>query len=393
MLRVRRAWFDARKLYTAPRPSFKLERGGKLIFYTAVVRVGGAAVSRAAEAYVETCTHPQVTKVAREVLAVLARLIPEGETTTPLIGMGDLATRAQLHRRTVWKWLELLVTIGEVRVVGGLPGRAARYSLVYVAGVQPLTEAPLPLVGAAAPKRPRMKRPLIDASPGLFDALSTPSTSEDPAINRSQGSQGSQVRAITWITRITGFAITWITRITGFAPPLAGTRARATYYNLRTTTTTPALPSVETRRSRDPAGSPPCRWFGKSHAWCEGRQHVPTDFHLEERRKLARHPGETDADLDAQLFARYAEILAAIPETEKIHDKNEFVFWNRVMRSAPSATKARAPTFGFRSPVAQAPRDGVTGSNCAHEPRCIRTADCLARTIAEARAERQEQSG
>jgi hypothetical protein len=78
-------------------------------------------------------------------------------------------------------------------------------------------------------------------------------------------------------------------------------------------------------------------------------------FHLEERRKLARQPGETDTDLDKQLFARYTEILAAIPETEPILDRNEFEFWKRVLRAAPSGTipKARAPTGDGRDVYAE----------------------------------------
>ncbi len=71
-------------------------------------------------------------------------------------------------------------------------------------------------------------------------------------------------------------------------------------------------------------------------------------FHEEERRKLARQPGETDADLDRRLFARYTEILAAIPETEDLpDDETEFDFWKRVLRSA----KARAPTRQARAPI------------------------------------------
>jgi DnaA N-terminal domain len=251
----------------------------------------------------------------------------------------------------------VLVAIEEVRVVDGLPGRPARYTLVQLPGAAPLTETPLPLIGAA-PRRPK-PRVSPATTPSLFDLTIT---REETAIIGSQGSQGSQVhKGITWITRITGWlqsAITRITGITGFGrvPPITcrpstcdpcdpvvaiDTRARATYNNLKTTTTTTA----------------PCKWLGTVHAWCDGRMHVPMDFHQEERRKLARRPGETDADLDAQLFARYAETLAGIPADEKILDKNEFVFWNRVLRRATSPARA-SPHVRMAPTRVEPPDDG-----------------------------------
>ncbi len=354
-------------MYRSPRPSFKLERGRESLFYTAVLCGGLAAVSRAAEDYVDAYLHPHVKGAALALFKALAQLIPEGQTTTPLIGMGELATRAHIHRRTVWSWLLILVELGEVRVIDGLPGRPARYTLVHVAGAQPLTDVPLPLVGAAAPKRPRTKHaPAVDTSPGLFDTLPEPSRHEPPAkIGWLSRSHVAIQHVIGWITGITG--------ITGWrsqgsqgsqvdrpifacdpcdlAPPLGEDTRAGAYNHLNTntrTTTTAAPPAESPSHARDPAGSPPCRWFGKSHAWCAGRVHVPMGFHEEERRKLARQPGETDADLDRRLFARYTEILAAIPETEDLpDDETEFDFWKRVLRSA----KARAPTRQARAPI------------------------------------------
>jgi hypothetical protein len=134
------------------------------------------------------------------------------------------------------------------------------------------------------------------------------------------------------------------------AHPLAVDDARARDVLLLKETTTTTAPLSDPPRPRavesPPCGSPPCRYFGTRHAYCAGRVHVPMDFHREERRKLPRLPGETDADLDARLFAKYAAVLAAIPETEDLRGyKNEFEFWKAHLRAAQgeAPSKARAP--------------------------------------------------
>ncbi len=150
-------------------------------------------MSAAAEQFVTALTHAQVTEVARALLMAIARLIPEGETTTPLIGMGALAASARIHRRTVCEWMPILVAISIVRVVDGGRGRPARYTLVGLSGMAPIEAVPLPLVGVAKPRR---KVPVASA-PTLFDPPVARSESEEPVIRR-----------ITWITWITGWAVT-----------------------------------------------------------------------------------------------------------------------------------------------------------------------------------------
>jgi hypothetical protein len=114
-------------------------------------------------------------------------------------------------------------------------------------------------------------------------------------------------------------------------------------------------------------------------------------FHLEERRKLARQPGETDADLDAQLFARYAHELAAIPDAQAIPDKTEFAFWKRVLRSAERTARGspRDADDGRLSrrelDEARTIRNRVYG-RCPHAPRCRSEEDCI-RAIAMERRE------
>jgi len=159
------------------------------------------------------------------------------------------------------------------------------------------------------------------------------------------------------------------------------------------TTTTTGAPPAETARPRA-APSPPCRWFGTTHAWCDGRVHVPMAFHLEERRKLERGPGETDTDLDVRQFAIYAWESAQIPASTRILDNTEFDFWKRVLRSAParSAAPTRAPTG--RAPSVGPPRhEGGARMACDHTPRCETRHACIDRTLADGRATRERQTG
>lgn len=152
--------------------------------------------------YVKALIHPDVTDVARAILDAIARLIPEGETTTLLIRMQVIADLARVHRRTVWEWMPVLVEMGEVQVVDGGQGRQARYTLVHVAGAPPVTAAPLPLVGAT-PRRKPIRQP-DTSTPDLFG----------PPLVRSE----SEELVITRITRITSWARRSITRITSWWP-------------------------------------------------------------------------------------------------------------------------------------------------------------------------------
>jgi len=327
-------------------------------------------VSQAAVDYVGACTHPQVNQVARDVLTAIARLIPEGETTTSLISMGALATLAHVDRRTVWTWLPALVAIGEVRVVDGGRGRKARYTLVHVAGVAPPIAAPLPLRADLQAVRPR---PVV-ALP-LFD---------DPPIGRTE-SEELVIPITSWaaraITRITSYlqlvielVIRSITRITSWpfvrsnreelviatcdpcdptcdpAPPLDGTRARAVL--LLKELLLPPAAEPQTRPPPDPNPSR-CRWFPKTHAWCAGqRTHLPTPLDEDFRRNLGRLANETDAEQRARAWVIYATEDAKIPADART-SLNGFDHWRPILaaylaRAAPTrpAVNPRAAPAG-----------------------------------------------
>lgn len=333
-------------------------------------------MSAAAEQLVAACTHPLVIDVARDLLEAIARLIPEGQTLTPPIGNRGLATEARVHRRTVCRRLPLLVEINLVRLVDGGNGRPARFTLVPLAAPLPATNVALPLRAdlQQVPRRPQPRRDTVTAD--LFD------DNPPPVRSMSEG-RGFLARILATVTGVTGWPITGVTGVTGGrsndekpvtpvilvrsndekpVPPVigtcdtglpldvAGTRARAVLLLKERTTTT--APPADGLPAPTPLAVPerPCRWFGKSHAWCHDRMHVPTDFHLEERAKLPRQPGQTDADLDEVMFAKYAAVMAAIPATADLRRyKNQFDFWKEHLRLAASSSAPATP----RDPYAE----------------------------------------
>jgi len=102
-------------------------------------------MSDAALLYVRGCTHPTVKDGTRDLFEAIAHFVPEGETTTPFVGMPDLASQARRSLRTVVKRLPDLVAIGEVLVLDGGLGKIARYQIVHLAGAPPIVAAALPL--------------------------------------------------------------------------------------------------------------------------------------------------------------------------------------------------------------------------------------------------------
>ncbi len=324
---------------------------------------------------------------ARDLLRILAAHIPDGQTTTPTLRIADLATEAQLHRRTVLKWVGELVDSGEVTVMDGGRGKKARFTLVHLNGARPPTTAPLPLRADLRPVPPRRQ-----PDESTLDLFAAAVDGEDPAIKRvviDHTLPPNVWRSITrWLVNVWRSITRWPKRVAidhTLAPHVEALTTARDVQQLSTTTTTAAAGDAPTVQRL------PCRWAGTTHAWCDGRVHVPRPFHDEERRKLARSPGETDADLDAHLFARYAQILAAIPDTEAIADANEFVFWKRVLRSTPrdATPKARVPT----PPVRRASTFGAGNIACPHDPMCRSIGDCTKRILADVRAERERKSG
>jgi hypothetical protein len=324
-------------------------------------------MSGAAEECVKACTHPQVTRVARDLLAAIARLIPEGQTTTPQVSMATLATEAQLHRRTVWTWLPVLVAIGELRVVEGKPGRRARYTLVQVSGAPPPEAQPLPLRAGLqpVPERPRSRHD--DATPDLFT---------EPTPVRSPSEGRGFVRQMR--DRITG----WITGsqvaaradhkrsdheetcdprsqvgpfvrsdseepVIGTCDPVIGTCDPGDRLNtardVHTTQNVHTHPAREDEPAADATTTTDAPRLARPgprhpwHAWCPPPRTtgvcVPQRLHEDWLTK------GHDA---AWLFAFYARTCAALPAGTKVA-VNDFTFWRAALQAElPSAAPAPA---------------------------------------------------
>lgn len=341
-------------------------------------------MSADAECYVETL---QVKGSARELLRIIAKHIPEGETTTPLIGMGDLGKQARLGRRTVVRWLGELVDAGEIAVIDAAPGLPARYQLVRLTGAAPITNAPLPLRADLQPV-PR-RAPSASSTPDLFDRPAD----EDPAIHLRQTGTG-------WLRHLcqsgVGYLVDLCQTITRwrFRPvsnwrrflPLDIDDARARDVLQLKTTTTTAAPRDEPS-TPDEVRFPPRAPVHPWHAWCDGRVHVPKDLHQELLVRLGRFPHETAAAQEARLRAFYIQTCAALPPYAPI-GVTEFTFWNRAFAATFAASEPRA---GNRAPPRERGRpDGVIGSRCSHQPLCATNTACIERTIAEGRAEKEQ---
>ncbi len=365
-------------------------------------------MSRAAEDYVDACVHPEVKGGVLALLKAIAQLIPEGQTTTPVIGMGALAAQARLHRVTVVSRLKVLLAIGVVHVIDGGQGRVGRYTIVPIAGVRPLTEPELPLRAdlRPVPRRPRPRPLVIDTTPGLFD---DPVNVVPRATQRTTGDQLvaigykylAQLVAIGYkyvvqlvaigykFLQLVAFHYKYLLRsATSWSPLGIVSRARDVHTYKKDLHTHMALRADEMATEPEPRPTPVHPW----HAWCEGRVHVPKGLHADFLRWHGRRPGETDETVDAELVAFYARTCAELPAGQRTG--NEFTFWNRAYANAfTPVADARAGPVAVNPSRARAPRDGITGSNCPHEPRCARNADCFARIRTEAGDERQEQSG
>ena len=115
-------------------------------------------MSQAAEDSVKACTHPQVKGAALALLTAIARLIPEGQTTTPSMRLEDLATLAKHTERTARTSRDLLESLGVIQVHDGGRGKLARYELVGLDGTRPAMAAPLPLRADLRPAPRRAKK-------------------------------------------------------------------------------------------------------------------------------------------------------------------------------------------------------------------------------------------
>jgi hypothetical protein len=331
-------------------------------------------VSEDALKVVRACTHPQVKRGVRDLYEAIADLIPDGQTTTPPIGMKELAEKARLHRVTGVSRLKVLVDIKEIGVLDAGQGRTgARYTMLRLAGEPPVVEVPLPL---RADLRP-VPRPRTDeaTTPLPFDAPGADAAYDQTTKNllRLTTSWPRQLVAIGYkfrdrIANLLRLATSWVwhlLRSATSAHPLAVDDARARdVHTLKDVHTPAAAP----RDGPDPP-APRHPW----HAWC-GRVCVPIALHQEFQRK--GHDG-------FWLTAFYARTCAALPVDEKI-TANDFSFWRAALKAALAAPSARAPA-GARS---TRPTFGAGSVHCPHDPRCRTIGDCTERILREAREER-----
>ncbi len=120
----------------------------------------------------------------------------------------------------------------------------------------------------------------------------------------------------------------------------------------------------------------------EAHAWC-GRICVPKFLHKQFKQAL----GGPVSKRAARMRTFYAETIAAMSPAQPIGEE-PVRFWRRAFAVRFGGV---APSRETRRSASGYPSDGR--GNCPHEPMCARARECTARTIAEARAERQAQSG
>lgn len=330
-------------------------------------------MSADAEDHVKTWSHPKVKGSARELLSVIARLIPEGETMTAPITIDDLATETGYYDQAVRKARDVLVDVGVLRIVGGGQGRTASYELLALPGAG--ADPALPLIGRARPPR-------APADPDLFSEPShtVDATPAPPAVDLRANNIGDfhrswwsyfgdfhrSLRAYfgdfhrSWVLYFGDFHRSWF--------PLGVDDARARDVHTFKNVHTHGAAAAETRDAKPP---PPIvhPW----HVWC-GLVCVPTSLHQEFLRK--GHEA-------AWLLAFYARTCATLPAGEKIH-VDDFQFWRR----------AFADEFATTARVRPPPAEGQTaGCRGGHEPPCERDYLCIERTLADARDARERKSG
>jgi hypothetical protein len=130
-------------------------------------------MSDAALKHVAACTHPKVKGATRVLFEAIARLVPEGQTTTPPLTLPDLAAKARYSERTARTCRDVLVSIKEIKVHDGGRGNVARFEMLQLtSGARPLTETPLPILGRAKPPRAKKLRKTSAISSDLFDTTS-----------------------------------------------------------------------------------------------------------------------------------------------------------------------------------------------------------------------------
>jgi hypothetical protein len=345
-------------------------------------------MSSDAERFVETLP---VKGTDRELLRLIAKQIPAGETTTGLLATDDLAAPMGCHKHTVRRRRDALARRRVINVLDGGQGRAwARYELVGLNGTGPIVATPLPLIGAAPRPRVRPAAPGDDTTGDLF-ADEPPASGDQTAINfvhfgRSYISYFVHfVRSCAVVLRTFCTKLVFRTkgqRSTSYildevpaaaAHPLGvpiETRARDvhTFKNVHT----PPLrdgPDEKEKQPDEPRRAPVHPW----HAWC-GPVCVPKQLHENWLQK-----GHTEA----WLVAFYAETCAALTPEDARRAVDEFKFW----RTALKAELARASSP--RRP------DILLDRPCPHQPPCAEgdTDACVDRSMADWRRDQARKSG
>lgn len=121
---------------------------------------------------------------------------------------------------------------------------------------------------------------------------------------------------------------------------------------------------------------PPRCAHPNTHAWCEGRVHVPKDLHFEFLDKLGTQPGESPAAKAGRLIAFYAATMRHLSPAATIGDS--YAFWKAAYGAWVSHEGQRAATAA-----------AITQQTQTYE----RTTAYIARVIAEGKAARERKSG
>lgn len=349
-------------------------------------------MSAAAEHFVQTCTHPQVKGSVRDLLRTIAVRIPEGQTTTPLMTLQELAAGAQRTERTARTYCDRLEALQLLKVHDGGRGRKeARYELLTIEGVRPSEAVPLPL---RAHLREAARRAADPRTPDLF-TVAVPERSESFSDVAPKVGRFFRRWLAVW-SEVGKFFRRWLERSESFAdlflPQGVDVTDRATTYVRTKKDPDPEkdLVAVVGARAREPADEF-LEWFERTYP--RFHHDAVCLIHRDKDRALVRElltrPRTNVAHLQAMTVLLWSLTTDGVVKsdrwwiTERVAVRDVFVLHRKANFLDLEVRRRRE---------APAAASGL-GWTCSHDPPCERNTDCIARTVAENRAERPERFG